>query len=119
MSEITTPEGEPWDYRLWMIWAARLGFVFTWPDPPTLGFIARPVSFKQVTNYQKIPVGELLYVHDLAGEVIWFDFLWAPGQYNFIYKFLELTGKTWVGWQHKNTLRPHLRLIAKMSKEHH
>lgn len=114
MSEIRTPEGEPWDFRLWMVWAARAGFVFTWPDPPTLGFIARPVSLAQVEGWQEIPLGELLYVFDTLGEVLWFDFLWAPGQYNVVLEFAKMTGKTWVGWQHKKTFKPHLKLIAKM-----
>lgn len=117
MGEITTPEGVPWDFRLWMIWAARLGFVGLWPDPPTLGFVARPISMVQAERWEEYDPGELLYVYDMDGELIWFDFLWAPGQYNVIYEFLESTGKKWVGWQHRVTLAPHLKLISRLPSQ--
>lgn len=115
MSEITTPEGKPWDFRLWMIWAYQHGFVLTYPFPPTFGAIFRPVPKEMIDRYDEIPVGDLLYVYDLDGDAIWFDFLWAPRQYNIVYEFLEATGKKWVGWQHKTTQKPHLRKVSAMA----
>lgn len=113
-----TPTGEKWDFRLWVIWAVQRGFVYVWPDPPTLGLIGRPVSRKLIEAYSRgeIPEEELLYVHDQNGEGIWIDFLWAPGQWNIVMKFLRATGKEWVGWQHKNTKFAHIRSIKDYSK---
>ena len=112
--EIHTPEGTPWDYRYWVQWALEHGFVYVWPDPPTLGLIGRPVTKDMIYNAASYPQDKLLYLYDHKGDGIWVDFLWAPGQYSIVMKFLKMTGKTWVGWQHHTSERPHIRLLKSM-----
>ena len=96
----------------WINWALYHGFLYLWPDPPTLGIIGRPVSRELIYNHSQIPEEELLCIFDAAGDGLWVDFLWAPYQWNTVMKFLRLTGKRWVGWQHKNTKMPHIRSIS-------
>jgi hypothetical protein len=104
---------EPWDYRLWIYWAAMKGFVFLYPDPPTLGLIARPVS---VDLLDDVPKGQELYAYDSGGEGVYMDFLWAPGQIETVIQFLLQTGKTWGAWEHRNTGKVHTIPIASLRK---
>jgi hypothetical protein len=102
---------EPWDYRLWVMWAVRHGFVYLWPDPPTIGIIARPVSRK---CFEECPKGQELYCFDQDGDGLYVDFLWAPSQMNIVAKFLKQTGKRIGGWEHRTTGKMHIIPIHKL-----
>jgi hypothetical protein len=101
-------------YQEWIEWVILHGFAYLYPNPPTLGLIARPVSMYQVEHYMQWSQLELLYLFDPAGEILWMDFLWAPGQYGQLMKFLKATGKKWGGWEHRKTQRPHFVEIEKL-----
>ena len=109
-----TPDGEPFDFRYWVWWSVEHGFVYLWPDPPTLGLIARPVNRDMVYNWHTYPQDQLLYLYDDKGDGLWMDFLWAPGQYNIVMKFLRMTGKKWGGWEHRVTQKPHIRRLDRL-----
>lgn len=105
--------GEEWDFRLWIIWMARRGFVYFWPryEFPTGCMVARQISLEMVKNWKEIPEDQLPYVYDLDGDGAWVDFLWAPGQKGEAISRLQRKGITWVGWQHRKTFEPHIHLI--------
>jgi hypothetical protein len=119
MASIKDPQGNPWDFQLWVLWAMERGFLYLWPDPPTLGLIGRPVTRGMVLNWASYPPEDLLYVYDQSGDGIWIDFLWAPGQYNIVMKFLRMTNKRWVGWQHRVTQAPHIQFFHDMREKVH
>jgi hypothetical protein len=108
----------PDQYREWIGWVIQQGFVYLYPNPPTLGLIARPVSMFQIEHYQRWSPLEQLYVYDHTGDVLWMDFLWAPGQYKELMKILKATGKKWGGWEHRKTQRPHFVEIEKLVSRH-
>ena len=91
---------------------------FLYPDPPTMGLIARPVTRDMVLNVRQYPQDQLLYIYDHRGDVLWMDFLWAPGQYETVMEFLRLTGKKLGGWEHRATQRPHIVQIESLLKHH-
>ena len=110
--------GEKWDFRLWLIWAARHGFIYIWPryGYPTGGMIARPITHYMLDNWQSYEPEDLLYQFDPDGDGAWVDFLWAPGQQLEAASQLEKSGIKWVGWQHRVTSAMHTKTIKEVSK---
>jgi len=56
---------------------------------------------------------ESLWCFDLAGEVVWIDSLWAPGNYAQVLKTLKWTAKPYVAWSHKDKL--YFKVIRELS----
>jgi hypothetical protein len=111
--------GNKVDYRAWILWALEQRFVWLYPNPPTLGLIAKPISREMVEHWEQIPEEEFLCMFDRNGDGLWVDFLWAPGQWLTVMRWLRATGKNWVGWQHRTTFRPHILCINPEKDLHH
>ena len=59
-----------------------------------------------------------MFAFDHTGDVLWMDFLWAPGQWNRVSEFLEHSGKRWGGWEHRVTGKVHIVEIARLIRDH-
>jgi hypothetical protein len=102
------------DFKLWIIWAIRNGFVHLWKNDdtssdPTGGLILRPVSLDRVMEHGGARVAQELFWTDQDGEISWIDFLWAPGQKEQVLEIIAPPeGIHWVGWQRRNRPEPHM-----------
>ena len=55
-----------------------------------------------------------MFAFDHTGDVLWMDFLWAPGQWDRVSEFLKHSGKRWGGWEHRITGKVHIVEIPKL-----
>jgi hypothetical protein len=97
---------------LWMIWLLRRGFLKIWMvDGRPIGCCCwRPVG----DFYPGIWMFEHLFDYDLAGENIWVDYLWIPGRFDLVIRWLDSTHKKSGGWQRRDNFSVHIVPIRKL-----
>lgn len=109
---------QSWDYRLWLFDRFLRGWIHLFHADVPRGTI---VEQKLVGGIVWRPVSawpselEDLWSYDPKGRDMWCDFLYAPGHWDQVKKFLATLPFEQAGWQHRTTCRVHIIEIKKLT----
>lgn len=98
----------------WIIWARKHGGLVIWMSDGRLSGEAGTAFLTPAGAmiYRPVPeFSELIedpFVTVPQSDLVWVDFLWAPGQYSFAIPFLKKAGFRRAGWNRRDNSKVHI-----------